>query len=169
MSGDRPLDPPDGVAIIGMAGRFPGARDVDELWRNLRDGVDGITTFSDDDLRAAGVPAGARLNTYLLQLAAARDILNSPDAFQAILANAPDHLATHVSYKLNLRGPSLSVQTACSTSLVAVHLAFQSLMSGESDVALAGGVSVSVPQRAGYRYQEGAILSPDGRCRAFDA
>ena len=113
--------------------------------------------------------AGAGLNTYLLQFVAGGDFLNSPEAFQAILANATDHLATHVSYKLNLRGPSLSVQTACSTSLVAVHLAFQSLMSGESDMALAGGVSISVPQHAGYRYQEGMILSPDGRCRAFDA
>src|SRR3954462_11738091 len=160
MSGDRPFDPPDGVAIVGMAGRFPGAPDVETFWRNLREGVDAIRTFSDDDLLDAGVSpaalsdpayvkagpvlddvdafdaeffgvsaheaeltdpqqrlflecawealedagydadrlngrvgvfAGAGLNTYLLQLAASRDILNSADALQAILANASDH------------------------------------------------------------------------------
>jgi acyl transferase domain-containing protein/acyl carrier protein len=238
MIGGQPSDPLDGVAIIGMGGRFPGASDVDTFWRNLRDGVDAVRVFSDDELIAAGVPAsaltdpayvkagpvlddvdafdadffgvsareaeltdpqqrlflecaweaiehagydvdrlagrvgvfaGAGLNTYLLHLVAAGDLLNSPEALQAILANATDHLATHVSYKLNLRGPSLGVQTACSTSLVAVHLAVQSLLGGESDLALAGGVSVSVPQATGYRYQEGMILAPDGRCRAFDA
>ena len=78
-------------------------------------------------------------------------------------------MPTRVSYKLNLQGPSINVQTACSTSLVAVHLACQGLLNGECDMALAGGVSVSVPRRLGYLYQEGMILSPDGHCRAFDA
>src|SRR5262249_97263 len=76
---------------------------------------------------------------------------------------------TLVSYKLNLKGPSVAVQTACSTSLVAVHVALQSLLSGECDIVLAGGVSVSVPQTTGYMYQEEMIFSPDGHCRALDA
>src|SRR5262249_47540206 len=76
--------------------------------------------------------------------------------------------ATRVSYKLNLRGESITIQTSCSTSLVAVHLACQSLLSGQCDMALAGGVSIRVPQKTGYRYEEGMIASPDGRCRAFD-
>ena len=74
-----------------------------------------------------------------------------------------------MSYKLNLRGPSVAVQTFCSTSLVAVHLACQSLLTYECDLALAGGVAISVPHGTGYLYQEGSIFSPDGRCRAFDA
>ncbi|MEK7989304.1 beta-ketoacyl synthase N-terminal-like domain-containing protein, partial [Burkholderia contaminans] len=73
-----------------------------------------------------------------------------------------------VSYRLNLHGPSVNVQTACSTSLVAVHLAAQSLLRGECDAALAGGVSIHVPHRIGYLYQEGMVASPDGHCRAFD-
>ncbi|MDY7005043.1 MAG: SDR family oxidoreductase [Cyanobacteriota bacterium] len=85
------------------------------------------------------------------------------------LGNGGDYLPMRVSYKLNLKGPSVNVQTACSTSLVAVHLACQSLRSGESDLALAGGVSIFVPQKTGYLYQEGMMLSPDGHCRAFDA
>jgi acyl transferase domain-containing protein len=87
---------------------------------------------------------------------------------QTSIANGNDFLTTRVSYKLNLRGPSFTVQTACSTSLVAVHLACQSLLSGDCDIALAGGVAVTFPQRKGYLYQEGGILSPDGHCRAFD-
>ena len=107
--------------------------------------------------------AGAGLNTYLL-----RQIMPNPAAiasaggFQVMIANDKDFLATRVSYKLNLRGPSLAVQTACSTSLVAVHLACQSLLSGECDTVLAGGVSIRVPQTTGYVHQEGMILSPDG-------
>ncbi len=85
------------------------------------------------------------------------------------LGNGGDYLPMRVSYKLNLKGPSVNVQTACSSSLVAVHLACQSLRSGESDLALAGGVSIFVPQKTGYLYQEGMMLSPDGHCRAFDA
>ena len=85
------------------------------------------------------------------------------------MANDSSHLPTRVSYKLNLRGPSVNVQTSCSTSLVAVHMACQSLLNGESDMALAGGVSVAFPQKEGYYYQEGAIASPDGYCRPFDA
>jgi acyl transferase domain-containing protein len=86
-----------------------------------------------------------------------------------IISNDKDYLTTQVSYKLNLTGPSVVVQTSCSTSLVAVHLACQSLLGGECDMALAGGVCIRVPQTAGYVYQEGHILSADGHCRAFDA
>ncbi|MBL8826079.1 MAG: polyketide synthase dehydratase domain-containing protein [Planctomycetaceae bacterium] len=85
------------------------------------------------------------------------------------LGNDKDFLPSRVSYKLNLRGPAVNVQTACSTSLVAVHFACQSLLSGESDMALAGGVCVRVPQRVGYVAREGDVVSPTGRCRPFSA
>ena len=85
------------------------------------------------------------------------------------IGNDKDYLSTRVSYKLNLKGPSVTIQTACSTSLVAIVQACQSLLSYQCDIALAGGVSLSIPQKTGYLYQEGMILSPDGHCRAFDA
>jgi 3-oxoacyl-(acyl-carrier-protein) synthase/malonyl CoA-acyl carrier protein transacylase len=226
------------IAVVGMAGRFPGAPSVDAFWQNLRAGVESIRDLSDEDLRAAGVSgdalgdvrlvrraadlsdidcfdaglfgftpreaelmdpqfrafledawaaledagylsddhelrigvfAGAGPNSYLLN-----NILSNPKAawsvggFQIAIGNQRDYLATQVSYRLDLRGPSLVVQTACSTSLVAIHLACQSLLGHECDVALAGGVSISVPQTDGYLYEEGGIESPDGRCRAFD-
>jgi len=227
------------IAIIGLACRFPGARNIDQFWRNLRDGVESISFFSDQELIAEGVDpamlrmpnyvkagailededlfdasffgvhpaeavitdpqhrlflehsweafenagydpaiykgsigvfAGAGWNSYLLnELYPHRHLLESVNSFQAMIATEKDHLSTRVSYKLNLRGPSITVQTACSTSLVAVHLACQSLLNGECDMALAGGVSIQVPQMRGYLYQEGGILSPDGHCRAFDA
>ncbi|HVR99032.1 MAG TPA: type I polyketide synthase, partial [Thermoanaerobaculia bacterium] len=235
--GDTPFD--SGVAIVGMAGRFPQAPDLERFWENLRGGVESISFFPDADLLAAGVSAaalrdpayvraggvldgvdlfdapffgmsareaalldpqqrlflecswealeasgydsqriqgaagvyaGASTNSYYLYyLFSPRDLLSSPEAARLFLGSDKDFLATRTSYKLGLRGPSLSVQTACSTSLVAVHLACQSLLSGECDMALAGGVSVRVPQRVGYFYQPGGILSPDGHCRAFDA
>jgi acyl transferase domain-containing protein len=225
------------IAIIGLKGRFPGARNVDELWKNLRDGVESISFFSDQELEAEmnpvlshdphyvkagavladielfdaaffeyshreaelidpqqrlflecawevlesagydserlagriGVYAGVDTNTYLFNLLANPAVIWSAGGYQAIIANDKDHVSTRVSYKLNLKGPSITIQTACSTSLVAVHVACQSLLNGECDMALAGGVSISVPQEAGYLYQEGMILSPDGHCRAFDA
>ena len=88
---------------------------------------------------------------------------------QSLMGNDKDYIATRAAYKLNLHGPALSVQTACSSSLVAVHLACESLRAGESDMAVAGGVALSFPQQAGYRYQPGMIFSPDGHCRPFDA
>jgi amino acid adenylation domain-containing protein len=119
---------------------------------------------------AVGVYAGVGINGYLLNnLYANRDFLAAVGSYQAFIANDKDFVPTRVSYKLNLRGPSVNVQTACSSSLVAVHLACQSLRLGECDMALAGGVSIAVPHRTGYLYQEGGILSPDGHCRAFDA
>ncbi|WP_414526543.1 SDR family NAD(P)-dependent oxidoreductase [Nodularia chucula] len=116
---------------------------------------------------AIGVYAGAAMNNYLLNLITNPQIQNQVSRYQLFLSNDKDFLTTRVSYKLNLRGPSLDIQTACSTSLVAVHLACQSLLSGECDIALAGGVSLA--KATGYLYQEGGIYSPDGHCRAFDA
>jgi phthiocerol/phenolphthiocerol synthesis type-I polyketide synthase E len=224
------------VAIIGLAGRFPGARNVEEFWENLRSGVESICFFDDDELLAAdidpemlrdpryvkaapvladidrfdarlfgytpreascidpqqriflecawealenaghdpakfgrpiGVYAGASISTYLLF----GDLLPElrSDYLLTVLGNDKDFLSTRVSYKLGLTGPSITVQTACSTALVAVHAACQSLLGMECDMALAGGVSVRVPQEAGYLHQEGGILSPDGHCRAFDS
>ena len=116
-----------------------------------------------------GVYAGAGMNSYLFNLYSNRGLIESLDPFQLLISSDKDYLTTRVSYKLGLSGPSITVQTACSTSLVAVHLACQSLLNGECDMALAGGVSVTVPQKSGYIYQEGSFLSPDGHCRAFDA
>ncbi len=228
------------IAIVGLACRFPGARDARAFWRNLRDGVESIRFFSRAELIDAGVdpaeldhpdyvraapvledvehfdaahfgysPREARLldpqHRLFLEVCweALEDAGYSPDAHSGhtgvfagaggvmtswLLANAGSHpevigstgslqhicndkdfLATRVSYKLNLKGPSLTVQTACSTSLVAVHLACRSLADGECDMALAGAATVRFPHFAGYRRQKGDILSPDGHCRAFDA
>ena len=232
------VDGLQGIAIIGMAGRFPGAANVEELWRNLLAGRESVTFFSDDELLAAGVdPAllanpryvkagavldeidrfdaelfgespreaeildpqlrlfmecawealddagydprrypgkvgvfgGANLSTYLLQMAAAPEQVGMLHPLLAGLGNSSDALATRVSYKLNLRGPSVSVQTFCSTSGVAAHLACGSLQQGDCDMALAGGVRVAVPHRVGYLYEPGGIESPDGHIRTFDA
>ncbi|MEH2121093.1 type I polyketide synthase [Nostoc sp.] len=233
------LNDKDEIAIIGMAGRFPGAKNVDIFWQNIRDGVESISFFTDEELVSAGIDltllndplyvkaggvlentelfdasffsfspreaeitdpqhrlfiecvwsalenagydsqtysgqislfAGVAASNYLLSnLYPNRELMESVDSFQTLIGNDKDFLPTQVSYKLNLRGPSINVQTACSTSLVAVHLACQSLLNGESDIALAGGVSIRVPEKTGYHYQEGKINSPDGHCRAFDA
>jgi phthiocerol/phenolphthiocerol synthesis type-I polyketide synthase E len=226
------------VAIVGMAGRFPGADDLETFWDNLRNGRETITHFTDEELRAAGLPdellarpgyvrSAGKLNDVqhfdagffgyspreaevlepshriFLECAweamesagwspervegrvgvyagsghpsySAHNILPNPElmasvgGMQASLASGKDFIATRTAYKLGLRGPALTVQTACSTSLVAVHLAVQSLLSGESDMALAGGANVSVPQEGGYIFAPGSIVSPDGHCRAFD-
>ncbi len=226
-----------GIAIVGMAGRFPRARTVDEFWRNLRDGVDCISYFRDDELEAAnpedlkdpsfvkargvledeelfdarffevpplqaelmdpqhrfflecaahaledagydpervagtvGVFGGVTLSSYFLNnLLSNPDLLRKVGSYQVVIGTDRDYLTTLASYKLNLKGPSLNVQTACSTSLVATVLACQSLLSYNCDMALAGGVSIKVPQRSGYFYQPGGLDSSDGRCRAFDA
>jgi len=117
-----------------------------------------------------GVFAGSILSSYLLRnLWPNAKLVEDSGIFQVALGNDPTFLATRTSYLLDLKGPSISVGTACSTSLAAVHLACQSLLSHESDMALAGGSSVHLPLVAGYRYEEGGILSPDGHCRPFDA
>ncbi|RKR91092.1 amino acid adenylation domain-containing protein/thioester reductase-like protein [Micromonospora pisi] len=127
----------------------------------------------------AGVFAGASMNTYLINnvlpaTLGSRTFLSHRHFDQATelrieQGNARDHLPTRVSFKLNLRGPSVNVQSTCSTSLVAVHMAGQALLNGECDVAIAGGVSVIIPQNTGYLWQDGMMLAPDGHCRAFDA
>jgi acyl transferase domain-containing protein/thioesterase domain-containing protein/acyl carrier protein len=120
---------------------------------------------------SVGVFAGSGMNAYL-----PFNLLTNPDLIREMglflvrhTGNDKDFLATRVSYCLNLRGPSVNVQTACSTSLVAIHLACQSLLSGECSLALAGGVTIELPHSRGYYYEEGEILSPDGHCRPFEA
>lgn len=120
--------------------------------------------------KAVGVFAGCSISNYFLQnLITHPELVDAMGNFQLGILNDKDYLATRVSYKLNLRGPSINVQTACSTSLVAIHMACQSVLNGECDMALAGGVSISLLRKMGYLYQEGGISSPDGHCRAFDA
>ena len=227
------------IAIIGMAGRFPGARNVEELWELLAAGREALMPVSDAELLAAGVPqaqvassayvktggrladvdlfdagffgfspkqaaeldpqqrlflecawtalehtacdperfagrigvfAGTGVNRYSLEaLHACLRQHSTLELIQQTLNADKDFLSTRVSYKLNLKGPSLTLQTACSTSLVAVHVACRSLIGGECDMALAGGVSIQIPHGLGYAANEGGILSPDGHCRAFDA
>jgi phthiocerol/phenolphthiocerol synthesis type-I polyketide synthase E len=117
---------------------------------------------------AISVYAGSTTNTYLLTQFSPQDLPRVLNDFQTVISNDKDFLVTRISYKLNLRGPAVNVQSACSTSLVAVHLACQSLLTGESDMALAGGVCLRLPQGLGYWHQSGGIFSSDGRCRAFD-
>ena len=224
------------IAIVGMACRFPGARNLDEFWRNLAAGIESITQLSDQAMLRAGVdlsflensryvkaapildrpglfdaaffgvsPAeartmdpqhrillelahealenagcdpdrylgriavftGAAMNTYFMKAALSRRFIE--DYIPTLIANDKDFLSTRLSYKLNLKGPSITVQTACSTSLVAIHLARQSLLAQETDMALAGAISVRVPHEAGYLCEGGGIVSPDGHVRAFDA
>ena len=234
----RTLVADDSIAIVGMAGRFPGANDLSQFWKNLQNGVESISFFSDKELRAAGIPselianpayvraksivdevdyfdarffgyspseatlidpqqriflesawtaledagytpnqyagsigvyAGASPNLYMFHVLAGQNGNLSGYGFPETIHQEKDYLATRVSYGLNLRGPSVSIQTASSTSLVAVHMACRSLLGGECDMALAGAVSVQVPQISGYLYQEGGIGSRDGHCRVFDA
>jgi acyl transferase domain-containing protein len=117
---------------------------------------------------SVSVYGGTNTNFYLLSRLEQLSQNKNNNLFQLMLANEKDFLATRVAYKFNLKGESVTVQTSCSTSLVAVHLACQSLLGFQSDMALAGGVSIRVPQKTGYFYQEGMIASPDGHCRAFD-
>jgi acyl transferase domain-containing protein len=226
------------IAIIGLSGRFPGAKNIEEFWYNLQAGVESISFFTNEELIRSGIDqvvvdnpkyvkargvladaelfdapffgftpkeaeitdpqhrlflecawsalenagynsedysgsigvyAGSSLSCYLFNIYINENIRNSVDAHQITIGGDKDYLSTRVSYKLNLQGPSYTIQTACSTSLVAVHLACQSLLNGECDMALAGGVSISALRKHGYFYKEGGIGSPDGHCRAFDA
>lgn len=136
-------------------------------WEALED-----SGYTPEGVRGAvGVFASSGANAYLWQ-----NLMSNPDLVREVgffllrhTGNDKDFLATRVSYLLNLTGPSVNVQTACSSSLVGIHLAVQSLLNGECDMALAGGVTIKQPQRVGYLYQEGEILSNDGHCRSFDA
>jgi acyl transferase domain-containing protein/acyl carrier protein len=138
---------------------------LETAWRAFEDAGYSPEDFSGD----VGVFAGSRLSTYLLNLMPSEIIALNLSGFQTLLGNDKDYLTSRVSYKMNLKGPSITVQTACSSSLVAVHMACESLLSGGCDMALAGGVALSVPQKTGYLFQQGMILSQDGHCRAFDA
>jgi len=138
---------------------------LEEAWTALEH-----AGWNPDTYRGAiGVFAGANLTGYLLRnLAPNEDLVRRVGPLQIRIRNDKDFLATLAAYKLNLKGPAINVQTACSSSLVAVSLACQSLLSYQCDMALAGGISVSVPNRSGYFHQEG-VYAPDGHCRAFDA
>jgi acyl transferase domain-containing protein len=231
------LERSEEVAIIGMAGRFPGARNINEFWDNLKNGVNSIEFLSDEELLANGVKvedlkkpnyvrayaslagidefdagffgyspreaeildpqhrlflecawealenagydseqysgniavyAGAALNSYLVNLASNSHYRENSDRTQVVISNVMGLMPTRVSYKLNLTGASCGIQTGCSTSLVSVHIACQSLLNKECDIALAGGVSIGIGEKTGYLYQEDGVLSPDGYCRAFD-
>ncbi|WP_208511633.1 polyketide synthase [Variovorax paradoxus] len=230
------------IAIVGLAGRYPGAPNIDAFWRNIREGIESVSFFSDDELRARGVPSealsdpdyvkagvvldgmdrfdagffgysareaeyldpqqrffletavealehagyygerqprrigiygGASTNQYAWRNLLPAGVLGGKGeeaSLQTLLnGNEKDALCTRVAYELDLQGPAVTVQTACSTSLVAVHMACQALLNHEADMALAGGVSLNLAQGLGYRYQAGSIASPDGHCRAFDA
>ncbi|MGE5830094.1 MAG: type I polyketide synthase, partial [Micromonosporaceae bacterium] len=227
------------IAIIGMACRVPGAADIEEFWKNLRDGVESVRFFSAEEAVANGAnPRRVADPQYVLAApvldgiedfdaglfgltrreaeildpqhrvflecaVAALDhagydparysgeigvyggvgsgdyqwynLLNDKALIAAVgrmaiaLSNNRDYAPTFLSYKLNLRGPSVAVSTACSTGLVAVHLAAEAVRNGECEMALAGAASIETGQLRGYLYQEGGILSPDGHCRAFDA
>lgn len=229
----------DPIAVISLAGRFPGADDVTAFWENLRAGREGITRFSREELLARGrdpaqvndprfvgaegvlsdiagfdaaffgyspreaeimdpqhrlcleaawaafdsagydpatlvEPVGvflaAGLSSYLVRnLLPNTGLTRLVGGFPLLIHNDKDFAATTVSHKLGLTGPSYAVGSACSSSLVAVHLACHSLQSFECDMALAGGVSLQVPQGQGYVYAEDGVYSPDGRCAAFDA
>lgn len=239
MSTSNVSDAPERIAIVGMAGRFPGARNLDEFWENLKNGVESVRFFTDEELLREGIAAhllsnesyvkanailddadlfdadffgftpreaeftdpqhriflecawealenagydtaryqgmiglygGVSLNTYLItNLLSNRQLIEKIGFLQTSILNRTDHLTTHAAYKLNLKGPSVTVQTNCSTSLVAVHQACQALLNYQCDIALAGGVTITIPDKTGYLYQEGGIGSPDGHCRAFDA
>jgi acyl transferase domain-containing protein len=232
-------DPLEGIAIVGMSGRFPDAPTVDALWKNLLAKRECISRFSPDELEPAhredmlvrsnpnyvrargvladadrfdekffgftpkeaeildpqqrvfleaaweaienaghdasrfpgpiGVFAGATTNQYFLQnLLSRKDVTDPLGALTILMGNANDYVATRVAYKFDLKGPALNIQNACSTSLVAVCTAVQSLLTYQCDMALAGGVSIQLPQKRGYLHEEGSILSPDGHCRPFD-
>jgi acyl transferase domain-containing protein/SAM-dependent methyltransferase len=138
---------------------------LETAWEALEDAGYDPATFAG----RVGVFGGCEMSTYLYQLSQNPAILGYVDSMQLMVTNDKDHLCTQVSYRLDLRGPSVVVQTTCSTSLVAVILACESLQARRCDMALAGGVTVRVPQRGGYLYVAGSILSPDGHCRPFDA
>lgn len=230
---------PNDIAIVGMALRVPGARNVGEFWANLRNGVESIRDLTEEELLAAGespsrihhpnyvrrtsempdmemfdadffglspkeaavmdpqhrhflecawealedagrmpdstegpvgVFAGCGMGSYFyFNVCSNRQLVEQTGMFLLRhTGNDKDFLATRASFSFDLRGPSVNVQTACSTSLVAVHMACQSLLAGECEMAIAGGVTIELPHRRGYMHQEGEILSPDGHCRAFD-
>ncbi|HEX5603708.1 MAG TPA: amino acid adenylation domain-containing protein, partial [Pyrinomonadaceae bacterium] len=115
-----------------------------------------------------GVYAGQSMSRYMLRLLRNATLVRSAGEFSIMIGNREDFLTSRTCYKLNLRGPGVVVQSACSTSLVAIAMACHSLLDGQSDIALAGGVSINLLDKSGYYYQAEGIVSPDGHCRAFD-
>src|SRR6266699_62583 len=135
-------------------------------WEALEDAAYDPQTYKG----LIGAFGGTGFSSYLMyNLYLNPEIADWVDPFQASVVNDKDSLTSTVSYKLNLKGPSITVQTFCSSSLVATHLACQSLLNYECDLAMAGGVAIAVPHLSGYVYKEGGIVSPDGACRTFDA
>ncbi|MDB4972428.1 MAG: Thioester reductase protein [Myxococcaceae bacterium] len=134
-------------------------------WQALEDAGHDPNRFDG----SIGVYGGCFMNRYLLNLYSNESFLRSPMAYFARHYNDKDFLATNVAYRMNLRGPAVSIQTACSTSLVATHFACQALHAHDCDLAIAGGVAIPVPLHAGYMAMEGTMASPDGRCLPFDA
>lgn len=136
------------------------------VWEAMED----AGRMSADAAGPIGVFAGCGMGSYFyFNVCSNRALVDQVGMFLLRhTGNDKDFLATRASYTFDLRGPSINIQTACSTSLVAIHYACQSLLNGECDMALAGGVTIEMPHRRGYHYQEGEILSPDGHCRPFD-
>jgi amino acid adenylation domain-containing protein/non-ribosomal peptide synthase protein (TIGR01720 family) len=160
------------AAFFGMTPREAAILDPQQrlLLECASEALDTSGCAREAELRPCGVYAGVGMNLYLLHnLWPNPRLFESTGGYQVMLGNDKDFCATRISYKLNLHGPSLTVQTACSSSLTAVHLACQALLQGECDLALAGGSAAFVPQRSGYLHEPGMILSPDGHCRPFDA
>jgi acyl transferase domain-containing protein len=135
------------------------------VWEAIEDGALNLDTYQG----LVSIYAGSGLNSYLLEnVISNKNSIDAALGLQLRIFNDKDFLPLHTSYKLNLKGPSVNVQTACSTSLVAIHMACQSLLNGECDTAIAGGASVDADQVKGYYYGEGFINSKDGHCRPFD-
>jgi len=231
---------PTDIAIIGIAGRFPGAKNIDQFWSNVENGVESLSFFNDEELLDSGI-SKETLNTsnyvkakaflkgaslfdadffgftardaelldpqfriffetvwealenasydpeqtdkkigvfagsstfnsyYISNILPCTNDFSGSEKLSALSFNAKDFLTSLLAYKLNLTGPALAVQTACSTSLVAVCMACEYLLSEKCDIAIAGGVSITTPLKSGYFFEEGMIFSKDGHCRAFDA
>ncbi|GMQ62976.1 amino acid adenylation domain-containing protein [Vallitalea maricola] len=116
-----------------------------------------------------GLYGGCNASSYLINnLLPNKELIQSLGDIQVMISNDKDHLTSQTAYKLNLKGPCMTVQTSCSTSLVAVHLGCESLLNGQCDIAIAGGVTLKIPQQEGYQYKSGGLVSEDGYCRPFD-
>ncbi len=237
MTNSMPEPDLEGIAIVGMAGRFPKSGNIREYWENLQAGRECLTEFHEDEVVAAGVPrsslaekrvrnrgvldgaecfdpaffgyspreadimdpqqrvfletawealedagydserppgpigvfAGSGINTYFsANVRTHPEILESFGMFPAVVLNEKDFIATRVAYAMDLRGPAMSIQTACSTSLVAICSACQCLLNFECDAALAGAAAAVFPQCHSSIHEEGGMIAPDGRCRPFD-
>ncbi|RCX16556.1 phosphopantetheine binding protein [Anaerobacterium chartisolvens] len=226
----------EGIAVIGVSGRFPGAKNTAEFWDRLKSGQECITYFSKEEARACGIDeesindpnyvfaggiledielfdadffslnpreaenldpqqrlfleccyetledagyscndynypigvyAGSNMSYYFLYHLFNK--LGVKDDLAIAVGNDKDYVATRASYEFNLKGPSVNIQTACSTSMTAIAMAYEGLLNYHCDMALAGGAGIKLPQKSGYMFQTGFIGSPDGHTRPFDA